>query len=537
MSINESWHGSSDHNPTVRMVSRPIHQNRSERYGRRVNFDYDLISDFETIGDWVTAGGVQAVDLVNFKQGNQGIKWTSINTVNSRADRTIALDCLGKHFTIWVYFDDITKLDTLQFYWRVTDVSWTKYFNKTYNGVGYFLQNGWNPITICRGECGINGAITAVDWANVNLVRISVISVAGQTVNVTFDDYRAVKDRFPGMVTLRFDDTIASQSTVARPYMDKYGFRGVAATIVSYVNGVGRMTLGNLSQLQDLGWDIVLHSSDHLTAISAGGVEKVLREGQRWLVDNGFYKGSRFFIIPYTEWNPAVMSQIQKYFLATQAKSLPTELSVIPPFPYHMTFYAVADADAVATVTAKIDTAIQYNGWLTLLFHDIGAGGYPTANFQAIMNYLYNNNVLVVTLSDIFDELISTPRLELLEFGVQGVITPNVTTYPCPGGGIAASTATEIAVPISRKGILKSLRVKQRVASGLAGRTDVYKVRVNGVDTAITCTLNNALAGDNRVNFVVVNPSDVVSMSLTSNSAADVSADVSATIELETQDD
>ena len=119
---------------------------------------------------------------------------------------------------------------------------------------------------------------------------------------------------------------------------------------------------------------------------------------------------------------------------------------------------------------------------------------------------------------------------KVFQFGCLGAITANGTSYLAPGNG--ATQLNEIRVRVPRPGILRNLYGWQRVASGAAGRTDIYTVRVNGANTAITCTLNNATEGADIVNEVVVAAGDQVSISLISNNVADTSADVSAVIEL-----
>jgi len=120
---------------------------------------------------------------------------------------------------------------------------------------------------------------------------------------------------------------------------------------------------------------------------------------------------------------------------------------------------------------------------------------------------------------------------EVFQFGVEGVITPNATSYLYPGNG--ATTTNEPAIRAPRAGTLKNLYVYQRVASGLAGRTDIYTVRINGADTAVTCTLNNATTGVDTTNTVAVAVGDQISVKLVSNDAADTSADVAVSLEIE----
>ncbi len=118
----------------------------------------------------------------------------------------------------------------------------------------------------------------------------------------------------------------------------------------------------------------------------------------------------------------------------------------------------------------------------------------------------------------------------LLQFGCLGAITANGTSYLAPGNG--GTQTNEIKVRVPRAGILRNLYVQQRIASGAAGRTDIYTVRVNGADKAITCTFDNATTSEDTTHAVPVAQGDAVSIKLVSNNASDASADVSAALML-----
>jgi hypothetical protein len=107
-----------------------------------------------------------------------------------------------------------------------------------------------------------------------------------------------------------------------------------------------------------------------------------------------------------------------------------------------------------------------------------------------------------------------------------GAITANGTSYLAPGNG--STQMDEIKVRVPRAGVLKNLHIHQRIASGAAGRTDIYTVRVNGADKAITCTLDNATTGEDTTHALPVAQGDAVSIKLVSNDASDGSADVAA---------
>lgn len=117
-----------------------------------------------------------------------------------------------------------------------------------------------------------------------------------------------------------------------------------------------------------------------------------------------------------------------------------------------------------------------------------------------------------------------------LQFGCIGDIISNDTSYLAPGNGKAQKNEVAVRVPVA--GRLKNFYVQHREASGKAGRTDIYTIRINSVNTSLTCTLDNQTQGQDTVHEVAVVAGDSVSVMLVSNSAADKSADVTAIVEV-----
>ena len=122
-------------------------------------------------------------------------------------------------------------------------------------------------------------------------------------------------------------------------------------------------------------------------------------------------------------------------------------------------------------------------------------------------------------------------HVAVYQFGVLGAINGGTTEYLTPG--IGPSIATEIKLRVPRGGTLKNMYVRQRVASGAGGRTDIYTARIEGADSAVTCTLDNATEGEDAANTAVIATGNDLSISLVSNNGADTSEDCIVTIEVE----
>lgn len=114
-------------------------------------------------------------------------------------------------------------------------------------------------------------------------------------------------------------------------------------------------------------------------------------------------------------------------------------------------------------------------------------------------------------------------------WGISGAIPNGVTRFLYPG--TAAESANEIFNKMPSKCIVKSISVRARVAPGV-GVSDVFTLRKNGVDTAITATLSgtntSALTTNTSVSFAA---NDDLSMKIVTG-ASSATNDVIIIVEL-----
>jgi len=120
---------------------------------------------------------------------------------------------------------------------------------------------------------------------------------------------------------------------------------------------------------------------------------------------------------------------------------------------------------------------------------------------------------------------------EIIQFGILGTITgkPNLTQYMPPGAG--NTTTNEVALRVTRAGVLRNLYIQQRVSNG-AGVTNTFTVRKNGVDTALSAAITNGTQGEDTSNEVSVAAGDQISLKLVT-STTNPSEDIIATLELD----
>ncbi|MGN6709070.1 MAG: polysaccharide deacetylase family protein, partial [Candidatus Nitrosocosmicus sp.] len=98
------------------------------------------------------------------------------------------------------------------------------------------------------------------------------------------------------VIILAFDDSPKSQFTLAKPVLDRYGYKGSFFTVCTYVNegsqGVekSRMTWQDLRALQRQGHNIESHTMTHtdLNAKSPQNLEYEIGGSKQCLLNHGF---------------------------------------------------------------------------------------------------------------------------------------------------------------------------------------------------------------------------------------------------------
>jgi peptidoglycan/xylan/chitin deacetylase (PgdA/CDA1 family) len=144
----------------------------------------------------------------------------------------------------------------------------------------------------------------------------------------------------PVMIT--YDDTDEEQFTIAKPEMDKYGFKGVYFIMTISIGRPRYMTKEQIKQLSDEGHVIASHTWDHSrfdrykpeNEIEEGGRKKIVNDWDQQLLktkkklEEITGKTVEYFAFPFGLWNKEGLPEIEKrgykmaFQLSTQRDSL-----------------------------------------------------------------------------------------------------------------------------------------------------------------------------------------------------------------------
>lgn len=355
-------------------------------------------------------GSLLENDTVNFRSGRQSVKLTGDKT-ECWAGKTFPADLLNKQLVLDIFVQDVTGLKSVDLVMD-TGTNWHSYFG--YSVPAGTLKNGWNRITLVPSAFYRLGAEPPPHsrLAGIKRWRIKLVPVQGRKAAVSFDTLQAVPSPLErGAVTLTFDDGYTGVYHGAKPIMDKFGFAGVAYVITDLVGAPGRMTVDQLKSLQDLGWDIASHTKGHKFLVSGkpadGEIESELAESQKWLVNNGFPRGSRHLSSPGGEFNDNVLSTVKKYYASH--RTIMEEKEICPPAdPYMLKVRNIINSTPVNAVKGWVDQAASNKEWLILVFHNITDPAEVETQvsvpaFQSIIDYIAAANVDVISMSAAID--------------------------------------------------------------------------------------------------------------------------------------
>jgi hypothetical protein len=324
----------------------------------------------------------------------------------------LALDLTQRAFRVWVRLN-MHAAHTLKFFAGNTGM--TAFFEWTIQSrpddeASKFVKTGdWTPVILNFADAVVTGAPSR---AALTTLRLQTDSNAGSSGTVDLGGISLVPQAHGGVVSLTFDDSWVNHATVAEPIMTAKGYAGTAYTICDAIGSSSSfMTLTQLRQLQNAGWDVAAHASSldaHATGfdvLTPTQLDAECRKSIGWLTANGF-RGSDHLAFPMGRYTPAQARIIDSFFATARTTSGTTQEAIRPSVPSKLRSLYITNTTTVASVTAAIDRCRAEGTWLIICFHQIvttpsAATHWATADFQAVIDYLALKYMTVLPVSEV----------------------------------------------------------------------------------------------------------------------------------------
>ncbi|MGQ3412224.1 polysaccharide deacetylase family protein [Natrinema sp. LN54] len=222
------------------------------------------------------------------------------------------------------------------------------------------------------------------------------------SIDCLVDDLRAVDRPETGKVVFLFDGTLESHATRAADLMGSYGFAGVEAVIPEAVGEGGRLTLDQLHDLHDAGWDMAARprtGSRFLHEYTPEKQEGMIRRTKAFLENRGFEDGANHFVTPRNVLGPNGLDLVREHHeQAFRFGGGPNGLPLTDP--HNVGFFSGAAGEETKSY---VDFAADYGQLAVLHFEHIGADGLSEGAFADLLAYVDARDVDVVTATDLLE--------------------------------------------------------------------------------------------------------------------------------------
>ncbi len=222
-----------------------------------------------------------------------------------------------------------------------------------------------------------------------------------------------------GIVSITFDDAIASQYTYGLSKLQEFAYPATAFIIPDAINTTGSLSLAQLHEMQNnFGWEISAHDYLVFEGMTPAQTEAELLRLQNYLLTNDL-TGGQHFSYPGGYYDTNIMLPLmQKYFM-TGREAATDEHEVFPPANYHaLKVISLTDqSNNPAAIATQVAEAINNKDWLILVFHNLVTStplsntDYLVQDFNAIIDNIHSQGIEVKTISQVLAELNDLPSV------------------------------------------------------------------------------------------------------------------------------
>lgn len=228
----------------------------------------------------------------------------------------------------------------------------------------------------------------------------------GTDVDWYVDDIRAVPVTEDPHVIVQFDDSLRTTYDTAYPIMREYGIPATVFTITGRVGNSRSLTLEQMREMQDDGWEFGSHTVSHhrLGDLSLEEQREELEGSKRWLLENGFEESAGLFAYPFGSFTAETVDVVADYYyFATHGQRGATNRTVTSPLsanrhPGDDLERSKELVDLLMDETVPTDTLILY-------YHDVIEGHedwIDPKGFRETMAYIHEKDVPHLRTSDLW---------------------------------------------------------------------------------------------------------------------------------------
>ncbi|USZ71867.1 polysaccharide deacetylase family protein [Natronosalvus halobius] len=242
-----------------------------------------------------------------------------------------------------------------------------------------------------------------------NVTRLNIIGYGPEDgpTKLVVDDLRKTQGVDNGKAILAFYGGHSSQYERAAPMLEERGLSAAVAVDPERIGGRNQMTLEQLEELQDQGWDVCAYpeSQGALPEMPIERQERVLEHTRAALEQHGFENGARHFVVPDDRMTQETHEALREHyesgllFGGGPTSGNPTSIHTLPQI------WGPALHEGVRRHINNVD---QWNQLSILRIPRIVEGESTSSSMSVddlehLLDHIEQRGVDVVTLSDVVD--------------------------------------------------------------------------------------------------------------------------------------
>jgi len=211
------------------------------------------------------------------------------------------------------------------------------------------------------------------------------------------------------LATFVSDDGEIEDLLKLKPLFDKKGIRGVSSIPINKIGLEGFMTLEQIDELKNAGWEIASHGLEHkpIGYLTEEEAEREIGGSMEFLKKNGYDCTS--IVYPSGSFNVKFRNIVAKYYRSGIGTQRGVNYSPINTWQLKRisigSYFDGVEKNKFDYYKSRVDEAISKKGWIIFMLH-------PSARehddlqqkyLEQTIDYCINNNLKVVTLKEGLD--------------------------------------------------------------------------------------------------------------------------------------
>ncbi|AZR72650.1 hypothetical protein BBF96_04145 [Anoxybacter fermentans] len=228
---------------------------------------------------------------------------------------------------------------------------------------------------------------------------LNISAIAEEESKITEQQFR---------VLLHFDDSYTGVYKNAFPLLESYGYKGTIFVPTNFIDRPNHMSLEQLIELKEAGWEIGSHSRSHqdlkeldLNALydEIVGSRNVLVAAKLITLDNAY------FCSPMTVWNSYIEALVKNNYRAARTEEL--IIFGVKEQPHQYTLVMLKNT-SLNIIEYWIKRAKNENAWLIMIFHEIAEDGnkyyFSPVKLKQVLDLLKKYGAKISTIQEAINE-------------------------------------------------------------------------------------------------------------------------------------